>query len=96
MYGKDVLHYVDTITVDGTRLNKYDFLDADSKEKGLGSTLVRTAAQIAPMFIPGVGYIYGAITAAGALSRVIPIIAKGIDSILTGTDDDPFGRKMSQ
>ena len=97
IYGKDVLHYVDTLTVDGTRLNKFDFLDSDSKEKGLGATLIRTAAQIAPMFAgPVIGGIYGAITAIGALNRVMPILAKGIDSIITGTDDNPFGRKMSE
>jgi len=49
------------------------------------------------MFLPyGVGQVYGVITAASALARLAPKLGKMVDSIVTGTDDNKFGREMAK
>ncbi len=97
IYGRDVLHFTDTLTVDGTTINKFDIFDGDDKKKSITKSLIKTVAAAVPMFITGpVGMIYGAIGASMALNRVLPIIAKGLDSFITGTDDNAFGREMSK
>ena len=97
IYGRDVLHFTDTLTVDGTTINKFDIFDGDDKKKSITKSLIKTVAAAVPMFISGpVGMIYGAIGASMALGRVLPIVAKGLDGFITGTDDNAFGREMSK
>ena len=56
-YGKEMLHYTDTFTKEGTVLNKLDFYDSDGKRKSVFGTAMKTAAQIVPMFMaPAVKY----------------------------------------
>lgn len=96
-YGKELLHWADTVTIDGSKLNKFDPFDADGLKRSVASTAIKTILTVAPMFIPsGVGQIYGIVTASAALARVIPLIAKGIDSAVTGSDDNDFGRAMTK
>mgnify|MGYP001293063599 FL=1 len=54
MYGKDVLSGWDTLTKEGTTLNKYDFFDSDDLDKSTTGSIVKAAIKIAPAFIPGV------------------------------------------
>jgi hypothetical protein len=56
-YGKEMLHYTDTFTKEGSVLNKIDFYDSDGKRKSVFGTAMRTASQILPMFLhPAIGY----------------------------------------
>ena len=59
--GKEVLSGFDTLTVDGTALNKIDFFDSDDKEKSIGGTIMKSAAAIAPMFMGPVGTAYSVV-----------------------------------
>lgn len=86
--GKDLLHYSDTLTVDGSSWNKYDFFDSDGLDKSVGGTIAKTAAIIAPMFIPGFGLYYGGFTAALELGEFLPLLYKSIVGIAAGDTSD--------
>ena len=51
--GKQLLHYSDILTREGSALNSIDFLDSDDIEKTGFGTFVKDAALIGAMFIPG-------------------------------------------
>lgn len=51
--GKQLLHYSDILTREGSALNSIDFLDSDDIEKNTFGTFVKDAALIGAMFIPG-------------------------------------------
>ena len=96
-YGKEMLHYSDTFTREGTILNKFDFYDSDGKRKSVFGTAMKTAAQIVPMFMaPAVKYTWGAINAAKGIGQSMAVLSKGIDAIITGEDDNEFGRAMTK
>lgn len=86
--GKDLLHYSDTLTVDGSSWNKYDFFDSDGLDKSVGGTIAKTATIIAPMFIPGFGLYYGGFTAALELGEFLPLLYKSITGIAAGDTSD--------
>lgn len=95
-YGKDMLHYSDTLTAEDTWLNKYDFFDNDGLDKSVGGTIARTIFKIAPYFIPYVGPVLGAIGAVYGLSRSLPTLAKAINGIVThDSDETPFGQDLN-
>lgn len=58
IYGREVLSKFDTLTVDGSFVNKFDFFDSDDKEKSISGTIVRNAIKVIPAFIPYVSPIY--------------------------------------
>ena len=96
-YGKEMLHYTDTFTKEGTVLNKFDFYDSDGKHKSVFGTVMKTAAQIVPMFLhPAVGYTWGALNAAKGIGQSMAALGKGIDAIITGSDDNEFGRQLTK
>ena len=51
-YGKEVLSAFDTITRDGSTMNKFDFFDSDDIDKSLPGTLIKDVIKVAPAFIP--------------------------------------------
>jgi hypothetical protein len=53
IYGREVLSKFDTLTVDGTFVNKFDFFDSDDKEKSFTGNLVKNAAKVVPALIGG-------------------------------------------
>lgn len=53
IHGKQLLHYSDILTREGSVLNSIDFLDSDDIEKNTFGTFVKDAALIGAMFIPG-------------------------------------------
>ena len=56
-HGKDLLHYSDIITNEGSTWNKIDFLDSDDLEKSVMGTVAKNVALVGSLFIPGgVGY----------------------------------------
>lgn len=96
-YGKELLHYTDTFTKEGSILNKIDFYDSDDKKKSVFGTAMKTASQIVPMFLPNpIKYTWGAINAAKGIGQSLSALGKGIDSIITGDDDDEFGRNLTK
>lgn len=55
IYGKQVLHYSDILTREGSALNAVDFLDSDDIEKSPLGSFVKNASLIGAMFLPYVG-----------------------------------------
>ena len=95
-YGKQLLKYSDTITIEGTKLNNWDPFDSDGLDKSIGSTIAKTTLTLAPFFIPTVGPILGGIAALAGIASALPIVAKSIDSIITHNDEDDFARSMTK
>ncbi len=80
-YGKQVLSVWDTNTTDGSFANKFDFMDSDGLTKSFTGNVVKTAAQVLPYFIPGVGEVYGGMQIGLALAEALPAVAKGVSGI---------------
>lgn len=56
IYGREVLSVWDTLTVDGTFVNKIDFFDSDDKEKSFTGSLMKNAIKVLPIFTPVAPY----------------------------------------
>lgn len=56
VYGRQVLNRMNTLTVDGSKANRYDFFDSDDLEqKSFVGTTLKNLALVGSMFIPYVG-----------------------------------------
>jgi hypothetical protein len=55
IHGKQLLHYSDILTKEGSALNSIDFLDSDDIHKSTFGTFVKDASLIGAMFLPYVG-----------------------------------------
>lgn len=54
VYGKQVLNKMNILTTDGSFANKFDFFDSDDiNQKSIGGTILKNAALVGTMFIPG-------------------------------------------
>ena len=94
--GKQVLAYSDSLTREGSWLNKYDFFDSDGLDKNLVGTIAKTVFTTAPYLIPGVGEILGATTAFFALNRALPVLGKAIAAMANGRGEDKFTEQMNK
>ena len=90
VYGKDLLHYTDVLTVDGSKWNKYDFFDSDGLDKSVVGTVAKTVFNIVPYFIPWlkIGKIYTALSVTTELGQVFPTLYKSIAGIAFGDTND--------
>lgn len=56
VYGKQVLNKMNVLTTDGSYWNKFDFFDSDDiTQKSIGGSILKNAALVGTMFIPGIG-----------------------------------------
>lgn len=54
VYGKQVLNKMNILTTDGSFANRFDFFDSDDiNQKSIGGTILKNAALVGTMFIPG-------------------------------------------
>ncbi len=79
---KQVVAYGDTLTKEGSKWNAYDFFDSDDLDKSTIGTISKLVFSVAPMLIPGVGSVYGAVSAGIALSQLIPTLMKSVSGII--------------
>lgn len=86
VYGKQVVNPMDALTTDGTLANKFDIFDSDNKESNALKTTLKIAAEIAPLFVPGVNLAYGGVKAAIGLSSALPTFYKSIEGLILGDD----------
>ena len=88
VYGKQVLNKLDTLTKDGSKLNRFDFFDADDiEQKNLVGTIMRNAALVGSMFIGGpVGPVVRGLSvatqAAGLLASMGKVVAGNDNKLL--------------
>ena len=86
-FNKDIVRWSDTLTVEGTFLNKLDVFDSDSMEKSIGKVIGKTALMIAPYFTPA-GAIWGWTNAVGGFLTAMPSLIKSLDGLFTGESSD--------
>lgn len=94
-YGRDILRYTDTLTVDGSTLNKFDFFDSDGLEKSITGTLVKTAVTLTPYLIPGVRNVMGVLGIVSGLTSIMPTLGKAINGLFGGDNNGSFGKNMT-
>lgn len=87
IYGRDVLHYADTLSKEGTFANKIDIFDRDGLDNSTVKTLLWATAKIVPYLTP-LGYAFGAIEAATALGQTIPVLTKMINGMVTNDNSN--------
>lgn len=87
LIGQEVLSAFDIFTVDGTGINKYDFLDSDGLDKSITGSIAKAALTVAPLFIPYVGQTYSYALVARELSKSFPMLY-GMASSLFGVEQD--------
>ena len=87
IYGKKVLNKMNVLSEEGSFANKYlDFLDSDDIHKNLGSTLLKNAALVGTMFIPGIGPYATAISLIPSLTGIMGTLGK----FATGSNNSFF------
>jgi hypothetical protein len=86
IYGKQVLNKMNTLTVEGTTLNKYDFFDSDDlQQKSFVGNVLKNLALVGSMFIPGgVGNI---VKAASIASQSIGLLG-ALGKLALGSDSE--------
>lgn len=86
VYGKQVLSKFNMLTTDGSTLNKFDFFDTDDLEqKSAFGTLLRNAALVGSMFIPGnVGAVITGLSVATQTAGLLATLGK----VFAGNDND--------
>lgn len=94
-YGKQFVALSDILTKEDSWLNKIDFFDSDDKEKSVTGTVLKTAARIAPYFIPVVRNVWGGVTAITMLSQVLPTFAKMLEGVAVGDTETALTLKMN-
>lgn len=87
--GKQVLSSLDTLTVDGTKLNKYDFFDSDDIEKSVGGVIAKNVATLIPMFVGGpIGTVYSTALIAREMAKSLPMLY-GMTTALFSNSETP-------
>lgn len=81
-YGKDVLSAWDVLTVDGSAMNKWDFMDSDSRDKSTFGTIMKNVATVAPLFMGG--YTGMAIRSASILNSLVTGIIPSLTKMTGG------------
>lgn len=73
--GKRILSLADTITIDGTGINKYDMFDSDDIEKSVGGVVAKNVAALVPLFLgPEVSGIYSLALIGREFSKSLPML----------------------
>lgn len=97
-YGKQFVVASDTLTSEDSALNKIDFFDSDDIEKSATGTIVKTAVKILPYIFPHTRMVFGGVTAALEMAKVMPTFAKMVEGLFIGGDADnetAFTRTMN-
>ena len=85
IYGKQVLNKFNMITTDGSFANQFDFFDADDiEQKSIGGTIMRNAALVGSMFIPGVGPWITGLSVASQTAGLLATLGK----VLVGNESE--------
>ena len=86
--GKQFVAVSDTLTKEGSALNKIDVFDSDDLEKSVTGTTVKALLKIAPYLFPQTQVVWGGITAAIEMSKIMPKFLKVGEGLIMGGDAD--------
>jgi hypothetical protein len=81
-YGKEFVAYSDILSKEDSWANNIDFFDSDDKQKSVAGTVAKLIARTVPYLFPVAREVWGGITAAVALSSVVPTFAKMAEGIV--------------
>lgn len=85
--GKEVLSSLDNLTVEGTKVNKYDFFDSDDIEKSVTGTIAKNVVQLVPIFIGGpVATAYSTLIISKEMAKSMPMLYNMASSLVGGGD----------
>jgi hypothetical protein len=74
--GKEFISAMDTITIDGSDVNEYDFFDSDGMDKSVIGSTVKNLVAVSPMLFGGpIGTVYGGLFVARELAKAMPMLA---------------------
>ena len=90
LVGRDLLSATDILTVDGSAINKYDFLDSDDIDKSIGGVIMKTAAAVAPLFITSVAPYYGTFLMLRELGKTAPMLYAMGTALFNDKPDQPI------
>ena len=93
IYDRDILHWGDTVTREGSFLNKIDPFDFDGVKTSPGKIIYSTFVRFLPYLTPAAD-LFGALEAAKALSKTVPVVAKSINGLFS-TNQNSFGKTMT-
>lgn len=93
--GKDILSALDTLTIDGQGLNKYDFFDSNDIKKSVAGSIAKNVVSLLPLFCgPIVGGIYGGAMVIKELSKSMPM-AYGIITAFSDAETPEWMNTMA-
>lgn len=92
-YDKEVLHWGDTVTKEGSWLNKIDPFDFDSVKTSPGRVIYNSLVRLIPYLTPA-AEVFGALEAAKALSKTLPVLGKMVNGMVS-TNSNSFGQAMT-
>lgn len=78
---KRVISLGNLLTIDGTPVNKYDFFDSDDIQKSTEGIIAKTAAAVAPLFIPYVDMAYGGLLVTREILKTAPMLYGMLSSL---------------
>lgn len=93
-YGKQMVKWTDTLSVEGTFWNKIDIFDSDSLDKSVIKTVAQTAAMLFPYFTPIAPY-WGWVNASMAMAKAVPNVVKSLNGLITNNNDNIVGESMT-
>ena len=83
---RQMLTIWDTVTVDGSTQDKWNYMSSDDKEKTITGSILKATTRMLPYAIPGFGQFYAWSTAAMTLAEFGPQIGKMIGGFMSGDE----------
>jgi hypothetical protein len=98
---KNFLSNFDTITVDGSFWNQFDFLDSDDRDKSVMGSIAKSAFMAAPVILgsmmgpvgAAVASAYGLSTAALEFVKNIPNVYKALEGLVNSEETFDYNKK---
>lgn len=79
IYNKEIVSRWDTLTREGSWLNRYDPFDSDDKEKSVFGSLVRNTIEVVPMFVKSISPYYLGASIGMQMVQLGSVMTKWID-----------------
>ncbi len=94
--GKEAVAATDILTVDGSKVNEYDFFDSDDVEKSIGGTIMKTAVSVAPLLMgPYIAGIYSGVLVTREIAKSLPMLYGIATSLSDSSQENTFLNKLA-
>lgn len=92
---KEVVAISDILTKEDSWLNEINVFDSDERDKSIPGIVMKTAFMALPYLIPGVNTYYGALTALGGFTSVLPTFYKSLERTLLGESNSGLSKEAT-